>query len=91
MIVSTEGFRAIAELLVRVAAEVCEGRLILEHEGGYHPVATPFSVLATIETLCGIDTGIEDPFYPLIKDSPDQQLLAHQDEVIRRVQAEFDL
>ena len=91
MIISTDAFRKMAEMLVEVAAETCGGRMILEHEGGYNPWATPFSVLATIEALCGVNTGIEDPYMVLIKDSPDHQLLPHQDEVINQVQAAFDL
>jgi acetoin utilization deacetylase AcuC-like enzyme len=91
MIVSTEGFRKIAKMLMAAADELCEGRIVLEHEGGYNPSNTPFSALAVLATVCGIRTGIDDPHYPMIKDSPDQKLQAHQDEVIRSVQAAFGL
>ena len=91
MIISTDGFRAIAGMLVEAAGELCEGRLILEHEGGYNPWATPFSVLATIEVLSGIRTGVEDPYLQFIKDSPDQKLLRHQEEIIEQVRSAFGL
>jgi acetoin utilization deacetylase AcuC-like enzyme len=91
MIISTEGFRGIAEMLMAAADELCEGRMVLEHEGGYNSSNTPFPALALLETVCGIRTGINDSHYPMIKDSPDQKLQAHQDEVIRSVQAAFGL
>jgi acetoin utilization deacetylase AcuC-like enzyme len=91
MILSSNGFRAINTLLMDAAAELCRGRIILEHEGGYNPWATPFSVLATLEALSAIHTGIEDPYYFLIKDCPDHELLPHQDDVIKQVQKAFDL
>jgi acetoin utilization deacetylase AcuC-like enzyme len=91
MIISTTGFTAMAKMLVDAAAELCGGRIILEHEGGYSPWATPFSVLATIEALSGVKTGVEDPYLLFIKDSPDQKLLPHQAEVIEQVRVAFDL
>ena len=53
MIVTSEGFHTITRMLVDAADEICGGRIILEHEGGYNPVATPFSVLAAVESLRG--------------------------------------
>lgn len=91
MIVTTAGFRAITRMLVDAAAEICQGRIILEHEGGYNPCATPFSVLAAIEELSGIRTGVEDPFRVLVQDSPDLLLLPHQEDVIRQVVGAFEL
>lgn len=91
MIVTSEGFRNVTQQLVDAANELCQGRIILEHEGGYSPVATPFSVLSSIEVLSGVKTGVEDPHYVLVKDSPDQQLLPHQDEVISQAVRAFEL
>lgn len=91
MMVSTEGFRAIADMLVAAAGELCNRRIVMEQEGGYNPSVTPFSALAVLESVCGIRTGIEDPHQALIKDSPDHALQPHQDEVIRKAQAAFGL
>lgn len=91
MMVSSEGFRKMTKMLVDAAAELCEGRIVLEHEGGYNPWSTPFAALAAIEALTGVDTGVEDPFNPLIVESMDQKLLPHQEEIIEQVRAAFDL
>lgn len=91
MIVTSEGFRNITQQLVDAAQEICNGRIILEHEGGYSPVATPFSVLSSIEVLSGLRSGVEDPHLALVKDSPDQLLLPHQDAVIQEAVEKFGL
>lgn len=91
MIVSANGFRRMTELLVEVAQEVCDGKIVFEHEGGYNPSATPFCALACVEALSGIKTGIEDPHYVLIKDTPDQFLLPHQADMIEKARVAFGL
>ena len=91
MMVSSEGFRTMNQMLVDAARDLCGGRIILEQEGGYNPWATPFYVLATLEALSGIRTGVEDPFLAFTVDSVDNKLLPHQAEVIEEVRAAFDL
>ena len=78
MILGSDAFRELVAVLVEAAEELCDGRIVLSHEGGYSPSATPFSVLAAVEELSGVSTGVEDPFLWFIRDSPDQQLLPHQ-------------
>ena len=37
-----------------VAEDVCDGRLVVEHEGGYSSAYVPFCGLAVVEELAGI-------------------------------------
>lgn len=82
MTVTAAGFRGIAERLVAVAQELCDGRLVFSHEGGYSPVHAPFCGLAVLEALSGHETGVEDPFDAAFARSPAHPLKPWQDELI---------
>jgi acetoin utilization deacetylase AcuC-like enzyme len=82
MSVTAAGFRAIAERLVAVAREICGGRLVISHEGGYSPVYVPYCGLAVLEALSGVRTGVQDPFSSIWDSSPVQQLTSWQEEAV---------
>ena len=82
MLLTADGFRSMTALLLAAAAEVCEGRVALVHEGGYSEAYVPFCGLAVIEELAGVKTGIEDPYYPLAAGMGGQSLQSHQAEAI---------
>jgi len=54
------GFREIAAQTVRLADEVCQGRLVLLQEGGYSASYVPYCTAAAVEPLLGADLGIVD-------------------------------
>ena len=54
MDLSAEDFRALTAALMEVAAEVCDGRLVMSHEGGYSSFYVPYCGLAVIEQMSGI-------------------------------------
>lgn len=56
-----ETFRAITSTLRDLADELCQGRLLAVHEGGYSEVEVPFCGLAVIEALSGERTGVVSP------------------------------
>jgi hypothetical protein len=58
----------VARTLVEVANEVCAGRIVLTHEGGYSTAHVPFCGLAVMEELSGISTGVVDPFLDSSRD-----------------------
>ena len=60
MMVTMAGFRQMSELLVSLAEEVCEGRLVMLQEGGYSAAYVPYCAAATVEPLLGVDLGITD-------------------------------
>ena len=67
---------------MEVADDLCDGRLVMCHEGGYNGSTVPFFGLAVMETLSGISTGVEDPFDPLLSGLGGQSLQPHQDALI---------
>lgn len=87
MTVTSRGFKAMAERLVSVAEEVCGGRIVFSHEGGYSPVHVPFCGVAVLEALSGRETGVEDPFGESFNDSPAHALKPWQDEVVAQAEA----
>ncbi|WP_336651972.1 MULTISPECIES: class II histone deacetylase [unclassified Leucobacter] len=84
MSVTSGGFRGIAERLLAIADEACDGKIVFSHEGGYSAVHVPFCGIAVLEALCGVRTDVEDPFNVSVGDSPTRALTAWQTEVIDR-------
>ncbi len=53
MELTVDGFGSIVSILKELADELCQGKLLLSLEGGYHLKALPLSIRATIEVLLG--------------------------------------
>ncbi|BCA29983.1 class II histone deacetylase [Metapseudomonas otitidis] len=62
----SDSFRQMTALLLEAADQLCDGRLVLVHEGGYAEAYVPFCGLAAIETLAGVRTAVEDPLLEFI-------------------------
>ena len=76
MLVSAEGFRAMTGLLQQVAADLCAGRLVLVHEGGYSEAYVPFCGHAAIAQLAGSGIIAPDPLAEVIaRRQPDARWL----------------
>jgi acetoin utilization deacetylase AcuC-like enzyme len=86
MMAYSETFRAMTRMLMAVADEICGGRLVLSHEGGYSPVYVPFCGLAVLEELSGVKTAVNDPMAASAASVGGQNLQPHQDEIIRRAE-----
>lgn len=82
MTVTSGGFKDMAALLVALAEDVCGGKIVFSHEGGYSPVHVPFCGLAVLEALTGHETGVTDPFGQSFDASPAHLLQPWQDAVI---------
>jgi len=82
MTVTATGFASIANQLVAAAEELCQGRLVMSHEGGYSPVYVPFCGLAVLEALSGRTTGVGDPFAHIWENSPQHSLTPWQNEIL---------
>ena len=81
MSMHSEGYRELTRKLMAVADELCGGRLVFLHEGGYSRWTVPFYGLAVLEELSGIKTDVVDPFQGW--DSTEGLgLLAHQSAAI---------
>jgi acetoin utilization deacetylase AcuC-like enzyme len=62
MLLTSDSFRLMTQLLRQAADELCGGRLVLAHEGGYSELYVPFCGLAVLEALSGVKTDVVDPF-----------------------------
>jgi acetoin utilization deacetylase AcuC-like enzyme len=83
---SITGYTRIAQALKDLAEELCEGRLVITLEGGYHLEALSYSVLNTFAVLLGDENWqVVDPLGP----SPRQERSV--DDVIERVRQVHNL
>jgi len=78
MLATSDTFRSMTRAVRLAAEELCGGRLIATHEGGYSNAYVPFCGLAVIEELAGIRTEVSDPYLQEFMEMGGQQLLAHQ-------------
>lgn len=80
----SEGYRTLTRMMKEVASQVCDGSLVMCHEGGYSRATVPFYGLAVMEELSDVRTGVEDPFLDMMQSFACQELMPHQQEVISR-------
>ena len=62
MNLTSECFGVLTDRLLDAAGELCDGRLVLCHEGGYSSGYVPYCGLAIVERLAGVATGVPDPW-----------------------------
>jgi len=65
MSVTLAGYRAMTEAMMSVAAECCEGRLVVTQEGGYAPQYAPYCSATIAQTLVRLPPDgewIADPY-----------------------------
>jgi acetoin utilization deacetylase AcuC-like enzyme len=65
MSLTLAAYRAMTEAMLAVAAECCEGRLVVSQEGGYAPQYAPYCSATIAQTLVGLPPGgewIADPY-----------------------------
>ena len=84
MLLIANHFRAMTDKIKRLAEDLCDGRLVLNHEGGYSDFYVPLCGLAVIEAISGIDTGVKDP-YAGTEFVANQDLYPHQDHRLREI------
>jgi len=82
MMMTSDGYRTLTKTVLSVAREVCGGRLVACHEGGYSPAYVPYCGLAIIEELAGMRTAIEDPVLGLLAGFGGQEIQPHQQAVV---------
>ncbi|HXL78675.1 MAG TPA: class II histone deacetylase [Candidatus Eisenbacteria bacterium] len=84
MMMTSEGYRTLTRMVLAVARDVCGGRLVACHEGGYSPAYVPYCGLAIIEELAGIRTGLDDPLLGLLAGFGGQEIQPHQEVVVEQ-------
>lgn len=90
MLCTSETYRAMARMTLDLADEICGGRVVMLHEGGYSTAYVPNCGLAVIEEMTGVRTECADPFLPVFQNMGGQGLLAHQEAVIQQAQRLLD-
>jgi acetoin utilization deacetylase AcuC-like enzyme len=80
-LLTSESYRSMTASLLEAAGELCGGRVVAIHEGGYSEAYVPFCGVAVLETLCGVRI-VDDPFLAAVEHRPGQSLQAHQRAVI---------
>ncbi|WP_395065787.1 class II histone deacetylase [Paraburkholderia silvatlantica] len=83
MLLHSESYRTMTQLVRDAAERHCGGRLVVVHEGGYSEAYVPFCGHAIIETLADVRTEVEDPMLELaIAQQPSARFAAFQRQLI---------
>jgi acetoin utilization deacetylase AcuC-like enzyme len=86
MMMTPAGYGELTAMMLESADQLCAGRLVVEHEGGYSESLVPFCALAIVEELAGIQTECRDtPLHLMLNDVGYQELQPHQEDAIDRV------
>lgn len=81
----SETFRLMTRQVMALADDLCAGRLVCIHEGGYAEAVVPFCGLAIVEELSGHRTAVQDPTLPMIDATqPDAEVIAFQRARLQR-------
>jgi len=83
--VTSTGYREMTKLLMEIADDLCDGRIVMTHEGGYSPVYVPYCGLVVLETMADFKTHIDDPLASGWDELPGQECTEHQRAVIESV------
>ena len=90
MMATSETYRSMTEMVMEAADRLCEGRLVLCHEGGYSEAYAPLCGLAILEQLSGHSSGVTDPYLPSMNTSRPMAIPRHEDEAISKAERQLD-
>lgn len=84
MMLVSPHYREMTRKIVNASAGLCDGKLVVNHEGGYSDFYVPLCGMAVMEELTGIQTAVRDP-YAGTQRVPNQALQPHQQEYLDQV------
>lgn len=88
----SESFREMTQLVLKAADELCDGKLVLIHEGGYSEAYVPFCGLAVIEEMSGVRTKVTDPLLEVIAlQQPRVEFELFQQQMLDKLKLKFGL
>jgi acetoin utilization deacetylase AcuC-like enzyme len=91
MLLHSESFRLMTRAVRKAAERLCQGRLVLVHEGGYSEAYVPFCGLAALEELAGVRTAVEDPMLEFVQlQQPKDALLGFQRQWVDQLAQGFE-
>ncbi len=88
MLLTSEAYREMTRTVREAAERLCDGRLVMVHEGGYSEAYVPFCGHAVVEELSGVRTDVEDPMLDFLRQQqPNAELQAFQRKQLDRLAA----
>ena len=92
MLAGSETFREMTRALLQAASELCAGKLVMAHEGGYSEVHVPFCGHAVLEEMSDSNITATDPLGPRLQgQQPGPNVQAFYSELIGEFVREFQL
>ena len=91
MLLTSKCFGALSASLVSAAEELCGGRIVFCHEGGYAESYVPFCGVAVVEALLGELSDVVDPFIEDVGSKKWMQLQPHQAAAVERAAANLKI
>lgn len=85
MAVTASGYRQMTRVMLDVAAEVCDGRLMMTHEGGYSPTYVPICGVTVLSEMSGVPVDVVNELYAGFDDKPESRLTDAQRAVVAEV------
>jgi acetoin utilization deacetylase AcuC-like enzyme len=83
MMLYSESYRVMTQIMLDAAERLCKGRLVVVHEGGYSEAYVPFCGHVIVEALAGIRTKVEDPMLDMaVAWQPNPRFVAFQRQLI---------
>jgi acetoin utilization deacetylase AcuC-like enzyme len=88
----SDSYRSMTTRVSELADELCDGRLVVVHEGGYSEAYAPFCGMAVLEVLANSTSGVADGELELIKAlQPSEPILRFHKTMIQDMRSTFDL
>ena len=90
MLATQQTFADMTDQVMALAADVCDGRLVMVHEGGYSETYVPFCGHAVLERMSGSQKTAPDAFGDVFElRQPDAGFDTYVDSVLKRFAAEL--
>ncbi|PHM44588.1 histone deacetylase/AcuC/AphA family protein [Xenorhabdus mauleonii] len=88
----SNSYREMTRKIQQVADELCHGKLVMVHEGGYSEAYVPFCGLAVLEELSGVRTEVNDLSLEMIQlQQPRERFEVLQRQLIDEIRLRFNL
>jgi acetoin utilization deacetylase AcuC-like enzyme len=68
MLLHSDSYRQMTNIVMECAEELCDGKLVMVHEGGYSEAYVPFCGIAIMEELSGSRSDVVDPMLESLKE-----------------------
>lgn len=85
MMLTSHSFHHMTARVAAIAEELCAGRVVLVHEGGYSGWYQPVCILSQASALARLPAPA-DPFLTSLTHLPGQAMEPHQERVIRHIE-----